>query len=284
MKLSTTNLILSPNASIDLQLHTTFSDGTWLPDELIDYLAREQFGLVAITDHDRVDTVVALQQLALEKHLPILVAAEMSASWQGGITDVLCFGFDPAPNALSDLTRGVLQRQQENTREVYENLLQKGYTFPQHPNALPGILEKPSAQQPKELATLLKSTGEQSAGKIVWEVGCTFVTNDIAAIVEASNRSGAVCLLAHPGRKDGFITYDVDLLDKLRREAPIDGLEVYYPAHTPKQTTMFLDYAQKHDLLISSGSDSHGPDKPPIKYPARLSRALLERMGILIAQ
>ena len=284
MKLSTTNLILSPNASIDLQLHTTFSDGTWLPDELIDYLAREQFGLVAITDHDRVDTVVALQQLALEKHLPILVAAEMSASWQGGITDVLCFGFDPAPNALSDLTRDVLQRQQENTREVYENLLQKGYTFPQHPNALPGILEKPSAQQPKELATLLKSTGEQSAGKIVWEVGCTFVTNDIAAIVEASNRSGAVCLLAHPGRKDGFITYDVDLLDKLRREAPIDGLEVYYPAHTPKQTTMFLDYAQKHDLLISSGSDSHGPDKPPIKYPARLSRALLERMGILIAQ
>jgi 3',5'-nucleoside bisphosphate phosphatase len=284
MKLSTTNLILSPNASIDLQLHTTFSDGTWLPDELIDYLAREQFGLVAITDHDRVDTVAALQQLALEKHLPILVAAEMSASWQGGITDVLCFGFDPAPNALSDLTRDVLQRQQENTREVYENLLQKGYTFPQHPNALPGILEKPSAQQPKELATLLKSTGEQSAGKIVWEVGCTFVTNDIAAIVEASNRSGAVCLLAHPGRKDGFITYDVDLLDKLRREAPIDGLEVYYPAHTPKQTTMFLDYAQKHDLLISSGSDSHGPDKPPIKYPARLSRALLERMGILIAQ
>jgi 3',5'-nucleoside bisphosphate phosphatase len=284
MKLSTTNLILSSNASIDLQLHTTFSDGTWLPDELIDYLAREQFGLVAITDHDRVDTVAALQQLALEKHLPILVAAEMSASWQGGITDVLCFGFDPAPNALSDLTRDVLQRQQENTREVYENLLQKGYTFPQHPNALPGILEKPSAQQPKELATLLKSTGEQSAGKIVWEVGCTFVTNDIAAIVEASNRSGAVCLLAHPGRKDGFITYDVDLLDKLRREAPIDGLEVYYPAHTPKQTTMFLDYAQKHDLLISSGSDSHGPDKPPIKYPARLSRALLERMGILIAQ
>ena len=283
MKLSTTDLVLSPDASIDLQLHTTFSDGTWLPERLIDYLAREQFGLVAITDHDRVDTVAALQQLALEKHLPILVAAEMSASWQGGITDVLCFGFDPAPNALSDLTRDVLQRQQENTREVYENLLRKGYTFPQHPNELSAILEKPSAQQPKELAALLKSTGEQSAGKIVWEAGCTFVANDIAAIVEASHRSGAVCLLAHPGREDGFITYDVDLLDKLRQEAPIDGLEVYYPAHTPEQTTIFLNYAQQHDLLISSGSDSHSPDKPPIKYPARLSRALLERVGIQIA-
>ena len=284
MKLSMTDLILSPNASIDLQLHTTFSDGTWLPEQLIDYLALEQFSLAAITDHDRVDTVAALQQLAFEKHLPVLVATEMSASWQGGITDVLCFGFDPVPNTLSDLTRDVLQRQQENTREVYENLLRKGYMFSQGPDALSAILEKPSAQQPKELVTLLKSTGEQSAGKIVWEAGCTFATNDMAAIVEASHRSGAVCLVAHPGREDGFITYDVDLLDKLRQEAAIDGLEVYYPAHTPKQTAMFLDYAQQHRLLISSGSDSHGSNKPPIKYPAELSRPLLERVGIRIAQ
>ncbi len=284
MKLSTTNLVLAGDAAIDLQLHTTYSDGVWIPEQLIDHLVREQFSLVAITDHDRVDTVAALQQLALEKHLPILVAAEMSASWKGEMTDVLCFGFDTSPNALGDLARNVLQRQQDNTREVYENLLRKGYTFPQHPNELSAILEKPSAQQPKELAALLKSTGEQSAGNIVWEAGCTFVANDIAAIVEASHRSGAVCLLAHPGREDGFITYNVDLLDKLRQEAPIDGLEVYYPAHTPEQTTMFLEYAQQHDLLISSGSDSHSLEKPPIKYPARLSRALLERVGIQIAQ
>ena len=284
MKLSTTDLVLAPDAFVDLQLHTTYSDGTWIPEQLIDYLINEQFGLVAITDHDRLDTVAALQQLALEKHLPVLVAAEMSASWQGGVTDVLCFGFDASPNALGDLARNVLQRQQENTREVYENLLRKGYAFPEHPDALSAILEKPSSQQPHELVTLLKSTGEQSAGKIVWEAGCTFVTNDIVAIVEASHRSGAVSLVAHPGREDGFITYDVDLLNKLRKEAQIDGLEVHYPAHTPKQTTMFLEYAQQHDLLISSGSDSHSQEKPPIKYPARLSRNLLERLGIQIVQ
>lgn len=283
MKLSTTDLVLASDAAIDLQLHTTYSDGIWTPEQIIDYLVREQFSLVAITDHDRVDTVTVLQQLALERKLPILVAAEMSGSWQGGVTDVLCFGFDPAPNVLSDLTRDLLQRQQENTREVYENLLRKGYSFHGHPETLSVILEKPGAQQPKELAALLKTTGEQSAGKIVWEEGCTFVTNDIAAIVEASHRSGAVCLLAHPGRQDGFITYDTDLLDKLRREVPIDGLEVYYPAHTPEQTTIFLEYTQKHNLLSSSGSDSHSLDKPPIRYPAELSRTLLERVGIQIA-
>src|SRR5262245_47586045 len=109
MKLSTTDLVLSTDAIVDLQLHTTYSDGNWLPEQLIDHLVSEGFGLAAITDHDRVDTVATLQQLALEKHLPVLVAAEMSASWRGGMTDVLCFGFDASPNTLSDLARNVLQ-------------------------------------------------------------------------------------------------------------------------------------------------------------------------------
>jgi predicted metal-dependent phosphoesterase TrpH len=114
------------------------------------------------------------------------------------------------------------------------------------------------------------------------EAGCTFETNDPAAVVDAAHRSGGVCLLAHPGRDDGFVNYDVQLLDQFRREVPIDGLEVYYPLHTPAQTEMYRGYAQKHNLLVSSGSDSHKPDKPPIKYRADLCCDLLERAGIQI--
>ena len=84
MNLSTTRLVLASDAAIDLQLHTIYSDGTWTPEQLLDYLVREQFGLVAITDHDRADTVTALQQLALDKHLPVLVAVEMTTVWQIG--------------------------------------------------------------------------------------------------------------------------------------------------------------------------------------------------------
>jgi predicted metal-dependent phosphoesterase TrpH len=78
------------------------------------------------------------------------------------------------------------------------------------------------------------------------------------------------------------MTYDVQLLDQFRQEVPIDGLEVYHPLHTPAQTAMYREYAQRHHLLTSAGSDSHGPDKPPIKYRAELSRGLLERVGIQI--
>ena len=285
MEASTRHLVLAPDAVIDLQLHTTFSDGTWIPEQLIDYLVREQFGLVAITDHDRVDTAAMLQLLAAEKQLPLLAAVEMSTSWNGELTDVLCYGFDPEKNELQEPARDIVRRQRENTRLVCENLCKIGISFPQH--ELDGLLTKPSAQQPHELVALLKKlgygTGEHSAGTLITDAGFLWATNNIATVVDAAHRSGAVCLIAHPGRGEGFTCYDAQLLDELRRQVPIDGLEVYYPAHTPEQIAMYREYAKTHRLLTSSGSDSHGPEKKPIKYRAELSQSLLERLGIQIS-
>jgi predicted metal-dependent phosphoesterase TrpH len=285
MKPFTSPVVLAADVAIDLQMHTTFSDGTWTPEQLIDYLVSEQFGLVAITDHDRVDTAAESQQLAAEKQLPLLTAVEMSTSWRGELTDVLCYGFDPEQNALQDLAQAIARRQRENTREVCENLRKVGISFPD-PQELDALLAKPSAQQPHALVALLKKlgygAGEPSAGKMITDAGFFWVTNALAEVCEAAHRSGAVCLIAHPGRGDGYTCYDASLLDELRQEVPIDGFEVYYPAHTPEQVIMYREYAQTHRLLTSSGSDSHGPEKKPIKYRAELSRKLLEHLGIRI--
>jgi predicted metal-dependent phosphoesterase TrpH len=285
LEASTLHLVLAPDAAIDLQLHTTFSDGTWTPEQLIDYLVREQFGLVAITDHDRVDTATVLQQLAAQKQLPLLAAVEMSTSWKGELTDVLCYGFDPENNALQELAQAIARRQRENTRQVCENLRKIGISFPQH--ELDALLAKPSAQQPHELVALLNKlgygNGEPSAGTLITEAGFLWATNDLATVVNAAHCSGAVCLIAHPGRGEGYTCYDAQLLDELRRHVPIDGLEVSYPAHTPEQIAMYREYAKTHRLLTSSGSDSHGPEKKPIKYRAELSQSLLERLGIQIS-
>jgi hypothetical protein len=179
MNLSTTGLSLAADSAIDLHLHTTYSDGRWTLEPLLDYLLREQFGLVAITDHDRADTVDALQQLTLDKHLPMLVAVEMTTTWKGEMTDLLCFGFDPNHNALRDLAHDLLRRQQENTRQVYENLQRQGYTF--SPDALSVLLAKPSSEQPHALVALLKEhgygLGEPSAGRILWEAGVSFAAS-----------------------------------------------------------------------------------------------------------
>ncbi len=275
--LTTTNLVLAPDAPIDLQMHTTYSDGEWTPEQLIDYLVQEQFGLVAITDHDRVETAPALQQLAFQKGLPILVAAEMSTSWKGEATDILCYGFNPQQKEVRELAQDVLRRQQEIVQETYANLVRKGYTFPNQHEA---------PRKPMELFMLLEKHGywvdEEISLKNVIDAGFSSATNDTAAVVEAVHLSGGVCLIAHPGRGKWETRYDISLLDQLRQEVPIDGFEAHYPTNTKEQTAMYLEYAEKHNLLVSSGSDSHRPEDKPIKYRAELSRRLLERVGIQV--
>lgn len=281
MNVSTTDPVLTPGSAIDLHLHTVYSDGKWMPEDLIDHLLAEGFALAAITDHDRVDTVASLQELARAKGLPLLVGTEMTTTWQGSITDILCYGYEPANSAaLGDLAAALLHAQQENTRQAYDYLCRNGHIEEVPPEELAAILQTPAAQMPFELVALAHRQGGENLNAALNASGLKLETSEPAAVVEAGHRCGALCLIAHPGRSDGFCCFDWDLLDRFRQEIPIDGLEAHYPRHTPDQVALYLEYAQQHDLLVSSGSDSHEPAKPPIKYRAELSRALLERLGI----
>ncbi|HLG63289.1 MAG TPA: PHP domain-containing protein [Ktedonosporobacter sp.] len=278
---------LSLDTPIDLQLHTTYSDGRWSAEELFDYLVLEGFGLVAVTDHDRVDTVVSIQQLGTQKQVPVLPAVEISAHWHGKMADVLCFGFDPHDQALRAIADDVRQRQKDNAEQVYEELLRRGYQFPhrqEYPAANAGELRVAG-----DCGILLIKHGYvqdwPSALEMVIDAGYREMKADIANTVDTVHRSGGVALIAHPGRglrePQEFTYYTPELLDQVRAEIPLDGIEVYYPTHSPELVETYLTYAQQHNLLISAGSDSHGPPgRMPIKYRAELCRQLLSRVGI----
>lgn len=270
---------ISRDTPIDLQLHTTYSDGRWSAEQLFDYLAQEGFGLVAVTDHDRVDTVASILQLGTQKQVPVLAAVEISAAFHGKMADVLCFGFDPHDQALRSITDDVRQRQKDNAEQVYEELQRRGYRFP-HPQDL---------RVAGDCGTLLIKQGAvadwPSALALVTDAGYREMKADMHQTVETAHRSGGVALIAHPGRglrePQEFTDYTPELLDQVRAEIPLDGIEVYYPTHSPEQVETYLAYAKQHDLLISAGSDSHGPPgRMPIKYRAELCRRLLSYVGI----
>ena len=280
----TTHLTLSPDASIDLHMHTTYSDGRWPAGQLIDYLVAEKYDLVSITDHDRVDTVAGIQELAAQQQLPVLAGVEMSTEWNGKMGHVLCYGFDPAQNYLRDITAMVVQRQLENTHAVYEEPLRKGFEFPRKEEALKDNDGK--LRLPRDNIRLLHEHGYapdwQTGLRIIQEAGFVSVMADMAETVAAAHRSGAVALIAHPGRNArGFTFYEPSLLDQVRADIPIDGIEVYHPHHSPEMVEAYLDYVRKHNLLMSTGSDSHShAGRMPMKYRAEISRDLLERVGI----
>ncbi len=285
---STTNLVLAADAAIDLQLHTTASDGQWAAADLLGYLKREGFGLAAITDHDRPDIARSIQDLALAEGMPLLVAAEMTTLWREQMVDLLCFGFTLEPNQLTALAAALHQRQQAIITHAYAHCCAEGFLNTEVQPQIDAILTQPSALQPHSFAALVKQHNPNLApdqfSQLMQAAGCDFATTPIAAVVEAAQQSGAVCILAHPGRSDGFVCFDQVLLDVLRAEVPLDGLEVDYPLHTPEQVQLYRNYAAQHSLLISAGSDSHSPAKPPIRYRAGDYRALLGRLGIVVAE
>ena len=280
----TSQLTLDPNASIDLHMHTNYSDGKWPAQQLIDYLVAEGYDLVSVTDHDRVDMVASIQDLAAEKNLPVLSGVEMSTQWNGNMGHVLCYGFDSEPDYLSAVTEKVVRKQLENTQEVHDELLRRGYAFPREEQVLAengGKLRRPS-----DNGRLLREHGYaadwQTALRMIREAGFRTIMADMTETVDAAHRSGAVCLIAHPGRREhGFTFYDPALLDQVRAEIPLDGIEVYHPYHSREIVDAYLEYVNKHNLLLSTGSDSHCiPGRMPIKYRAETSRQLLERVGI----
>jgi predicted metal-dependent phosphoesterase TrpH len=280
-------MLVTPETPIDLHMHTTYSDGRWSAEELLDYLTETRFGLVAVTDHDRVETVTGIQQLGTQKHVPVLAGVEISAEWRGQMGDVLCYGFDPHHDALRSLANRVRQGQKENAEEVYEELLRRGYQFPRRQELL--AKNAGELRVAGDCANLLIKHGYlsdwPSALEVIRDAGYREFKADMAETVELVHQTGGVALIAHPGRglrePQEFTFYTPELLDQVRAEMPLDGIEVYYPTHTPELIETYLAYTRQHDLLISAGSDSHGPPgRMPIKYQAELCRRLFERVGI----
>lgn len=280
-------MTLTLDAAVDLHMHTTYSDGKWPAEQLLDYLATEKFELVAVTDHDRIDTVASIQVLGAERQLPVLAGVEMTTEWHGHMTHLLCYGFDPQDNELQKVAEDVRRKQLENTHAVHDELVRRGYHFPREEEVLAATGGK--LFRPIDNAHLLREHGYASNGQaalgIIRDAGALSVQANLEETVHAAHRSHAICVLAHPGRHDsGIAHYTPTLLDTLRAEVPIDGIEVYHPYHSPEAVEMYRAYAHQHHLLLSAGSDSHSTaGRMPTKLRAELSRELLERLGVQFA-
>jgi predicted metal-dependent phosphoesterase TrpH len=268
-------------------MHTTYSDGRWSAEELLNYLTREGFDLVAVTDHDRVDTVAGIQQMGAQQGIEVLAGVEISAQWRGQMADVLCYGFDPQNEDLRALAGQVRARAATNAEEVYEELRHRGYDFPRRQELLSATQDE--LRVAGDCANLLIKHGYvndwPTALEVIRDAGYRTMLADIAETVEAVHRSGGVALIAHPGRglrePQEFTYYTSDLLNQVRAEIPLDGIEVYHPTHSQEMIESYLVYAQQHNLLISAGSDSHGPPgRLPIKHPAALCQKLFERLNV----
>jgi predicted metal-dependent phosphoesterase TrpH len=248
----------------DLHIHTTYSDGFWTPRQVVERVVAEgDISVIAIADHDVTDGVLEVQALAAPHGIEVIPAIEVSATWRRHPIHILGYFVDlenPAFRAEQDRIVGM---RLERMRKMLERLrdfrievdLDELVDF-----AGQGIVGR------LHLAHFLVDRGWVGS---LSEAFSLYLGDDKPCYVPIGShtpkgaiemvlQAGGVAVLAHPG-----LTQRDELIPQMVRDG-LQGIEVWHGTHTPEQSRYYLSLAKKYGLLVSGGSDCHGPGKGEI--------------------
>lgn len=247
---------------VDLHVHTTFSDGTMTPRQMVERARRLGVELLAIADHEVLEGSRAAGPLCREAGIRLLPAVELSCLRGQEYYHLLGYGVDldnPELMALARRNRalmdGISERLVERMSTDYPQLSVGDYADYRYDASRGGW---------KGLGYLLDRgvTGALKEGLGFYGLyGASYQEAgfpEMAEVAGVIHRAGGRAVLAHPGEVieahgDAF----EEILTQLLGEG-IDGLECYYPTHTPQIQDICLRLCRERELLITTGSDCHG--------------------------
>lgn len=249
----------------DLQVHSAFSDGSDLPQEIIDKAKLEGVSGLAITDHDTLDAYTPeLFEYAKQMSIELLVGIELSTTFRGHSIDVLGFGMRLDGASILDIIARHQESRKKKNRDILRKLADHGMTISEKDLSrifYKGNLGRPHialAMVQKGYVSSIKEAFEKWIGdnKPCYDGGDYF---SIEETIESIQKSGGVAILAHP-----HLIRDKEIFHAVIANYPLDGIEVYYGRQTLKQCEPFVKIAQKKNFLITGGSDYHGSMRPGI--------------------
>ncbi|PMP64393.1 MAG: phosphoesterase [Caldimicrobium thiodismutans] len=254
---------------IDLHTHSTASDGTLTPRELVLLAKKEGLKALALTDHDTVDGLKEAYETAKEVNLPFLCGVEISIKFDGpGHFHLLGYFLTPEIKTLDETLSELKKARKRRNESMIEKLRSLGIeiTMEELSAIAQGEIGRP------HFARLLLEKGvvksmEEAFEKYLKKGAPAYVPKALLTPDEGIRRileSKGVPVLAHP------VTLKLDekalkeYLEKLK-ELGLRGVEVYYSEHNKHFTNFLLSQASRLGLLVTGGSDFHGANKPDIK-------------------
>jgi predicted metal-dependent phosphoesterase TrpH len=253
--------------SIDLHTHTTHSDGSDTPEELVGKAARAGAVALAITDHDTVSGLAEGRTAARQLGIEFVDGIEISAEYSPGTMHLLGYCIDGAV-IESDLVELKQARDQRNP-QIATRLQELGLDIPyEEVQALAGgeMVGRP------HFARLMVQKGYVRS---IQDAFNSFLAKGAQAYVEKLrlspenavdliHRAGGVAVLAHPYQ---LKLPSLDAVHDLAAELAglgLDGIEAIYSRHSEEERSAYAEIARRHGLLITGGSDYHGTYKPDL--------------------
>ncbi len=261
---------------VDLHTHSTASDGTRTPAEVVALAEKASLAAFALTDHDTTSGLAEARAATADfPGLRFVPGVEVSARYTGGTMHILGLGIDENSPALRALLANFVGARDERNPKILAKLQAMGIDVD-----MDDVLKAAESFDPgrahvigrMHIAEAMRVKGwaqsiQDAFGRYLGNDGAAFVDKERLEpheVIEGIVAGGGVAVLAHPVQLR--IRDHGELEDYVRRlaEAGLGGIEVYHSSHSPELTRRYLDLARKLGLLVTGGSDFHGMAKPGV--------------------
>lgn len=256
---------------IDLHSHSSVSDGTDTPAEVVEYAVAAGLDVLALTDHD---TVGGLKEAAgrLPAGFTLVPGMELSCAYAGSSVHLVSYLFDPDSPGLAEELRRVRSDRASRAEEMVRALREHGVDV-----TWPRVLEIAGAGHDEyadantigrpHLARAIVEAGaarnvQDAFDRWIGSGGPAYVSRyaiDPVRAVELVREAGGVCALAHPARAEGSLNGEVPLeLVERMVGAGLGAIEADHPSHNGRQTRHWRGVAADLDVVVTGSSDDHG--------------------------
>ena len=260
---------------IDLHIHSTASDGSLTPAEIINRAQRLNLAAIAITDHDSIYGSKEALQAGIPPSLKFLTGVEISAAHPtffpgSGSFHILGYCIRLDNQALNQALNRLRDARKNRNPKIIKRLNELGLKISLedvNPTIAHGQLGRPHIAQVMIKKGFVKSMDEAfdkflGAGKPAYvdknRIGCE-------ETIKMIRDAGGVPVLAHPALLNINDDFQLEELIQNLIKIGMRGIEVYYPEHSPEQMQRYRELANKYNLLITGGTDFHGSITPKIE-------------------
>ena len=252
---------------IDLHMHTTVSDGSDTPDEIIENVKEAGLDLFSVTDHDAVKACRAIRDCLTENDPAFICGVEFSCRDEEGKYHILGYGIDPEASPIQKVIETGHSYRIRKVKARLEYLKKEfGFTFPEEEIEHLISLDNPGKPH---IALLMARFGyapskDEAIKNYINRVRFRSEYLRPEEAIEGILLSGGIPVLAHPVYGDGDqLILGEEMDERLRRLIGfgLQGVEAYYSGFSAKLTGQMLSFAEKYGLYITAGSDYHGKNK-----------------------
>lgn len=252
-----------PASIVDLHMHSTASDGSLPPAEVVALAQRNGVKIIALTDHDSIAGIPAALERAREAGIRIIPGIELSVSEQNMDVHLLAFGFDTSDARMLEAIARYRESRHDRARKILTRLKGLGIRIPMEEVeeiAGGGAIGRPHVAEALMMNGHVE-TFHEAFQRYLGHHAPAYVAKHTVSLeeaVEVVRDAGGVTVLAHPGtlNRDAWIP-------GLARRG-LDGIEVWHSKHGPAEINRYREIARAHGLLMTGGSDFHGERTPDV--------------------